>query len=146
MNESLSKKFKELLTSDKARTVFIIIALVAVALIFISGQFSEKEETEDPDGFSTQEYQTSLTSEVLNMVQSVEGAGTAKILLTLDDSYEYVYLEDGETLQKINEPTIRGVVVACQGGGSAVVREQISDLLTTALGIPSTKVCITKLT
>lgn len=145
MNEKSKLNIKELLSSDKARTVFIIVGLVAMVLIFISGQLGGESGTDDPDGFSTQEYQSSLSDEILTMVQSVEGAGEAKILLTLEDSYEYVYLDDGKTLQKINEPTIRGVVVACDGGGSAVVSAQITQLLTTALDIPSTKVCITKL-
>ena len=67
-------------------------------------------------------------------------------MLTLEDSYEYIYLDDGETLQKINEPTIRGVVVACEGASSAKVSAEITDLLRTVLNVPANKVCVTKLT
>lgn len=141
-----SKKIniKELLTSEKARSVIIIVGLVAIALIFLSSFFSSSD-TAQTDTLSTQDYQTNLSEEILAMVRSVEGAGDARILLTLENSYEYVYLEDGKTLQKINEPTVRGVVIACQGADSAVVRADVTELLTTALNIPSTKVCISKL-
>ncbi|MBQ4105367.1 MAG: hypothetical protein IJC86_03150 [Clostridia bacterium] len=146
MEQSKSKKPKDILTSEKSRYVFIVVGLAAIILIFFSGQFSGGSQNAMPAELNSVDYEERLTAEVLSMVQSVEGAGTAKILITLEDSYEYIYLDDGKTLQKINEPTIRGVVVACQGGDSAVTREKISELLTTVLNIPSTKVCITKLT
>lgn len=146
MDEKKQFDMKEFLSSDKARKIFIAAGLIAIVLIFISSQFSSDKNTDKHLSFDIDEYQTNLSSEVLSMVQSVEGAGVAKVLLTLEDSYEYVYLDDGKTLQKVNEPTIRGVVVACEGGGSAVVSEEITKLLTTVLGVPSTKVCVTKLT
>lgn len=141
-----SKKIqlRELLASDKARTALIIVGLVAIVLIFLSSQFSASESSQS-DALSMEDYQENLSTQVLNMVESVEGAGEARILLTLENSYEYIYLDDGKTLQKINEPTVRGVVVACQGADSAVVRADITELLTTVLNIPSTKVCISKL-
>ncbi len=138
-------KLKELFATEKARTIIIIIGLVAVALIFFSSTFEKDTDKVSDEEFSTRDYQSALSSEILTMVTSVEGAGEAKILLTLENSYEYIYLDDGETLQKINEPTIRGVVVACKGGDSALVKADITELLTTVLNIPSTKVCISKL-
>ncbi len=137
-------KLKSMFLSEKARNLIIIIGITAVALIFLTTVFDNGEKA-DSDNLSTEEYHNVLSSEILNMVTSVEGAGQAKVLLTLENSYEYIYLDDGKTLQKINEPTVRGVVVACSGADSALVRADITQLLTTALNIPSTKVCISKL-
>ncbi len=138
-------KLKDLFVSEKMRTVIVIIGLAAIAMIFISSSFTKDSGNAIDDDFSTREYQSALSSEILSMVTSVDGAGEAKILLTLENSYEYIYLDDGKTLQKVNEPTVRGVVIACEGGDSAIVRADITQLLTTALNIPSTKVCISKL-
>ncbi len=145
MSEKKRLDIKGLLSSDKGRYLFIIIGIVAMLLIFLGGRSNEKENV-DTDSFSTKVYHTELSAEIKSMVESVEGAGRAKVLLTLEDSYEYVYLDDGRTLQKVNEPTIRGVVVACEGGSSAVVSAKITQLLTTALNVTSSKVCVSKLT
>ncbi len=139
------QKIKDLLATEKVRTIVIIIGVVAIALLFFSSTFESDNKAVKDSGFNTQSYQNALSDEILNMVTSVEGAGNAQILLTLENSYEYIYLDDGKTLQKINEPKVRGVVVACEGADSALVRECITELLTTALNIPSTKVCISKL-
>lgn len=134
---------KSLLTADKTRIILIIVAVLCVLFIFLSG--TQKKEDTEIDDFSTSDYQQVLSQNILDMVKSIKGAGEAKVLLTLENSYEYIYLDDGKTLQKINEPTIRGVVVACDGGESAGVQSAITELLTTVLNIPSTKVCVTKL-
>ncbi|HOB36530.1 MAG TPA: stage III sporulation protein AG [Candidatus Avimonas sp.] len=43
------------------------------------------------------------------------------------------------------QPTVKGVVVVCQGGDDPVVQERIASLVTTALNISSKRVCVTKL-
>lgn len=141
--EKKKTDIKTLLSSDKTRVILIIVAVIAVLLIFISG--NGDDEKQSLSEYNAQGYQTMLSADILDMVRSIKGAGEAKVLLTLENSYEYVYLDDGKTLRKINEPTIRGVVVVCTGGDSATVCAQITELLTTVLNIPSTKVCISKL-
>ena len=139
------QKIKDLLLTDKAGTIIILIGVIALGLIFISSLGSSHNVKSSDVGFDTTSYQSVLTEEIHNMVTSIEGAGESKILLTLDNSYEYIYLDDGKTLQKIMEPKIRGVVVVCEGADSSLVKLQISELLTTALDIPSTRVYISKL-
>lgn len=139
-------KIKEFLTTQKARNVFIVIAIVALIMIFAISMFDgESSDSQLSRELTAENYQNVLETELEAMVENVSGAGESKIMLTLDNSYEYVYLDDGETLRKINEPEIRGVVVACEGGESAVVKEEVCKLLTTVLGVSSTKVYITKL-
>lgn len=139
------QNIKDLLLTDKAGTIIILIGVIALGLIFISSLGSSNKVESSDVGFDTTTYQNVLTEEIHNMVTSIEGAGESKILLTLDNSYEYIYLDDGKTLQKIMEPKIRGVVVVCEGADSSLVKLQISELLTTALDIPSTRVYISKL-
>lgn len=42
-------------------------------------------------------------------------------------------------------PSVKGVVVVCEGGGDPVVRQRVISAVTTALDISSQKVCITLL-
>ena len=147
MDKKISKiDFKKLLSSDKARNVFIITGLVAIVLIFLSSRTSADKNTNISKSFDTEAYHSSLTNEIKTMVESIEGAGNARVMITLDNSYEYVYLDDDETIRQVNEPVIRGVAVACEGGDDPVVTAQITNLLKTILGISANKVCVSKLT
>lgn len=42
-------------------------------------------------------------------------------------------------------PKVQGVIVACEGGDDAEVRERIISAMTTVLNISSTRVCVTKI-
>ena len=48
-------------------------------------------------------------------------------------------------LKKTLEPKIRGVVVVCDGGRDPLVAGQITEAVTTALGVNSTRVCVAPL-
>ena len=42
------------------------------------------------------------------------------------------------------QPTVRGVVVVCEGGDNAEVRQRVTDTVKTALNITARRVCVTK--
>ena len=42
-------------------------------------------------------------------------------------------------------PKIQGVVVVCEGAGSMTVQQRVTEVVATALDIPYTKVCVTKI-
>jgi len=41
-------------------------------------------------------------------------------------------------------PTVKGVVVVCEGGDQAIVQQRITDAVTTALGVTAKRVCVIK--
>ena len=43
------------------------------------------------------------------------------------------------------QPTIKGVVVICEGGDLEVVKKRVTDMLTTAFNISAKRVCVTKI-
>lgn len=58
-----------------------------------------------------------------------------------------VLIEDGEggnqpVLEKTVRPQVNGVVVVCQGAKSMTVCQQVTEAVTTVLGIRSTQVCV----
>lgn len=64
---------------------------------------------------------------------------------------EYVLIESdgkGESglIIKLIQPKIRGVAVVCEGGGSDVIRQEISQTVTAVLDISASKVYVTKMT
>lgn len=67
-----------------------------------------------------------------------------------DDTEENIIIvdtEDGRQGLLVTEiqPTVKGVVVVCEGGDQALVQQRITDAITTALNISSKRVCVSKL-
>lgn len=166
--------------SGKARTALIVCGVLGVLLLIIPEFIPEKiEKTEAPtaDNFirQTEERLTAL-------IGSIDGAGACKVMVTLENSVEYVYAteqknnsdrqedtSDGDTrltqrddsesaailidtdngreglLVTEIQPTVRGVVVVCEGGDNEEVCARVSQAVTVALNVSSKRVCITKL-
>ncbi|MBQ8795285.1 MAG: hypothetical protein IJZ54_02555 [Clostridia bacterium] len=140
------EKITSLLSSDKLRVALVFIGLSAILLIFLSGSLFSKDSTDTiTNSLSSTDYQINLTDELVTMIESIKGAGKARVLLTLESSYEYIYLDDDKTLAKILEPKIRGVAVACTGGDDPVVKEKVTSILTTVLSVSPGNISVSKL-
>ena len=147
MEESKKNKVKKMFDSDKIRRIIIIAGIVGIALIFLSsyidfGSFANQKEEEE---FSVTTYSTEIQSDLQSVISKIEGAGQTQVLLTMENSVEYVYLDNSTTETKEIEPVIRGVLVVCEGGDDPVVIERVTEAVTKALDISTAKVCITKL-
>ena len=75
---------------------------------------------------------------------------TTKTQQTDDSEVKYITVKDADGTEKalaITEiqPTVKGVVVVCQGGDDPNVQKRVIDAVTTALNITSKRVCVTKL-
>lgn len=146
MENKATDKLKQMISNDKFRRMIIIAGIVGIALIFLStyvdfdvGSASPEEE------FSVTTYSTKIESDLQSVISQIKGAGKTKVLLTMENSVEYVYLNDSTTKTKEIEPHIRGVLVVCEGGDDPIVVERISEAVTKSLGVSTAKVCITKL-
>lgn len=73
-----------------------------------------------------------------------------KLQQNSDYNEKYVIINDsgGEKSALIRttlEPKVRGVVIVCEGGDRAAIVEQITDVVTTALHLNYSQVCVSKL-
>ena len=143
--EEKTNGIKKLFESDKARKIIVIIGIIGIALIFISS-ISGINTDKKTEGFSVTTYSTEIESDLQKILSSISGCGETKVLLTIENSVEYVYLEDSTTKTKEIQPVIRGVLVVCEGGDDPVVTQTVTQAVTRALDISSAKVCVTKLT
>ena len=105
-----------------------------------------------------------LETRVKALCSRVTGVGEAEVMITLSGGFEYVYATDtrtaaggvttsyvtvgsggGESLVFVTEkpPAIVGVGVVCAGGNDPAVRQEITSLLSAALGIGSNKIYVT---
>ena len=121
-----------------------------------------------------QEKVQKLEKRLEEMISKIDGAGKTKVMLTLDTSEQYHYLtesvsrssrkaeeneeekeeeiariddENGEkpVLQRIDESKIRGVLVVCQGGDNAEIKESILNAVCAVLNLSSDRVSIAKM-
>ena len=86
----------------------------------------------------------------VNRTNSYNGDEVARETQQENTEQKYIVVDAGngkkEALVKTErQRAIQGVVIVCEGAGSMVVQERVTQVVTTALGIPYNKVCVTKL-
>lgn len=144
--------------------------ILGVLLLFFGNRAGK--DTSDPTPHTPSEtsapsaeaYRTELETRVKALCSRVAGVGEAEVMITLAGGFEYVYATDtrtaaggvttsyvtvgsgsGESLVFVTEkpPAIVGVGVVCAGGNDPAVRQEITSLLSAALGIGSNKIYVT---
>lgn len=182
---NLKKIFENITKPENRFKLILMIGFAAIFVIFVSDYFTDdaKQTSAEVSGYSVNydDYAAQLESRLTEMISSVEGAGEAKVMVTLECGTEYVYASQQKTTSAMSEnsdsngkssrdekrtgeenvilidgdngeeplilkemtPTVAGVVVVCSGADDANVKQRIVDVVTTALGTSSNRVCVT---
>ena len=106
------KNISEILSDKRTIRIAIIVAFAAILLIFLSSFIGSAPDS----GVNTEQYAIELHDRLLDIVSRIDGVGEAEIFLTMDNAGESVYLTNSDTKTKSIEPTVRGVVIVCDGG------------------------------
>ena len=165
---SAAEKIKERLKGDKRLAVIVCAGIAGILLLMLSelAPRTEEKKAEEPAKTNLAEYEQSIEERLSNLISSIDGAGRARVMITLDSGDENVYAtkdksseksyekeyvviksdgdEDGMLL-KVIEPEIRGVAVVCEGADSASVKQEIINTVTAVLGIGTSRVNIAKM-
>ena len=177
--------------SESRLKLLLAVGFIAIALLFLSDFFgtsgtkntSAEPATYTATGTDYEEYTARLESRLTELISSVDGAGSTKVMVTLECGTEYVYASRQKSTSAVSEnsnpdgrvsrdekrsgeeslvlidagrgeeplilkqltPTVAGVVVLCSGADDVNVRQQIINVVTTALGTSSNRVCVTRL-
>lgn len=169
----LFNKIKNFFKKEKVLRIAVFAGIIGMILILVSNIGEDKEEQKTTDLASdniefnlTETYNLKMETELKEILMTIKGVGKADVLLTITSTEEYVYAEtqkntssgsennyviiDGGSkkealVKKVNTPQISGVVIVCEGGGNAKVSEKIYRAVSTALGIPTTKIYVTEM-
>lgn len=176
MNNILSyfKKF-DLKKIDKKSAIVIIIGFIGIAVIFISEfDFKNNEKNVESDCETKDDYCEKLEDKLELFIESIDGAGETQVIITLEESTEYIYATDGKEITKKNEnssdqtvennyviiknnnentallkktiaPKVRGVAISCSGGDNIAVQEQIYSAVSALLNVSTSDISISKL-
>lgn len=144
-NKNVKGILKKITDGAFLRKVIIVGGFVGLGLILLSGFVDFGTDKKPEEEFSITTYSTAIENDLQNVISKIEGAGATEVLLTMENSVEYVYLKDSTTKTKEIQPVIRGVLVVCQGGDDPVVVSRITEAVTKSLDISYAKVCVAKL-
>jgi len=119
-----------------------------------------------------EQYAQDMEKRLSETLACIQGVGRVAVMITLENGPEQLYAQDerhqltasetGESAQddysyllvrtadgaqsgllvKIIQPQIRGVAVICDGGGSAAIRQEITDVVTAVLDISTLRVSV----
>lgn len=86
---------EQILKNPKAEKTIIILCVIGMALVFISGyiDFGGKKETSDNKN-DTESYKAKLENEISETVSLVSGVGRTKVMITLENGVEYIYVSE----------------------------------------------------
>ena len=144
----------------------IIILLVGIFLLLIPGKSTEKQKQVSDSPKQTISLPTEST-ELSDILQSIEGAGKVRVMLSVasSDRTQYVTNTDisengtrtetviitdanrNETglIKQIDQPQYRGAIVVCQGADSAQVRLSITQAVSKITGLSTDSICVLKM-
>ena len=136
------------LKNMKGKGTVLVLGLLGLGLLLLGGLFPTA--TASDTEVDAEAYRAALTEEVTALCRRVSGAGDCTVLLTLEAGESRRYAEGasggvltsgGEgVLVECRPPRVLGVAVVCRGGGDPAVREEITALLSAALGVGAHRV------
>lgn len=164
---------KEIIQRNLKPILLILAAVVGVLIICFSDGGEDTNKTDSYGNLTELElYAESLEKRLEAVVEAIDGAGDAKVMITLESSFEKIYAnnarleekggEAGKTTEKeivlagtgasIEEPIllkemcpkVKGVVVVCSGAGESNVERKIKDAAIALFGVSELKVYVTK--
>lgn len=138
-------EISELLKSDKSVKIILIAGAVIILFIALGGLFGG-DATETKDGYSRaelSEYEKTLENRLTDILSEIEGIGQVRVMVTLDTAEETEYGKNEDMLISLRTPQVRGVIVVCNGGGNATIREKVVNAVSGVFGISTTRISVT---
>ncbi|MBE6838061.1 MAG: hypothetical protein E7507_00775 [Ruminococcus sp.] len=158
-------KLKEKNTSK----ILVAIGIFGMLLVLLSGMFTSGEEksvTSENGEINLTAYKKNIEDELSDMLSEIDGVGRNRVMVTLSSGEEYIFAEETKTgnsamqksyvivekngekqalVSRVDSPKVSGVIIVCEGGGNAVVREEVYKAVSTVLGIPLGDIYVTKI-
>ena len=163
--KKLGNTVKAVITKYKYAAVIL---LVGVGFLVLPQKSQSKPTTEILKYDNTQIFDTNQLVEIL---QSIEGAGKVKVLLSIASGERTIYQMDtdvnisGENnstkqetvvvtdaqraeaglINQVNPPTYLGAIVVCEGADSASVRFAVTQAVAKITGLRTDNICVLKM-
>lgn len=166
LRESLDK-----LTSHKHFPKILILAGIALMLMILFSDSDDEDKLAKTSDTSevfliSDNYTEYSEKKLVSLLESIEGVGKNKVMVNLSGTEEYVYAEeinqrenqqensyviydDGNSntalLKRVNNPSVTGIVVVCEGGDDPKICEQVYKVISTAFNIPTNRIYVAEM-
>ena len=148
---------------NKKYIPIVLVAFLGILLLVgggvIGGSAERVSENDTEAYFSVRFYTEDLEERIEELCRQVHGVGEVHVLVTLEGGCEYVYAENvsgashsylltetgvGDAPVFVQEiyPRIRGIAVVCARGEDSAVRLAVTQLLSAAFDIPSSRIYV----
>lgn len=168
---SVLASLRKHLPEEKSRLNFLVAAgLTGMVLLCLSECLpvsdpacaSVPQDNVSSGANGMQQYAMELEQQLQNLIQSVDGAGQCRVMVTVSAGEETIYATDteqGETssrsehvllgnealVESVQAPTIQGVAVLCEGGADPHVQNTIVELVRALTGVGANHITVTKM-
>ena len=167
MAENKINKITILSYIKNTKTLIIIILLALGIILLIIPTNSSAKNNSDHSNSRLEEYSQSIEKKIADMCSNVSGVSNVKVTVYFDSGFETIYAYNEEskssstgtnsekkyvTIGSGNDesmvcvlermPNICGVAIVCKGGGNPLVSSQLTNLISSAFGVPKNKIYI----
>ena len=138
------ERFRTFIRGPGGWKAIVWAGLLGMGLILLSNfwQSPAGAAEESADSWDAAAYTASLEQRLTDLLGSVEGVGACQVMITLENARQYVYTDRHEVVTEI-QPTVKGVIVVCDGAGNEAVAERVRTAVQTVLHITARRVCVT---
>ena len=149
---------KKILNSIKSKYI-IPIVLIIIGIILLAIPSKKAESSVQNTELDILSYANEIETKLTELLLKVDGMEEVNVMITFENigeqvmaenksssSSEYVIISGGDIDEgiKLTEifPTVRGASIVCTNGNDAVVKEKITSLVSSALGIPTNRITV----
>ena len=160
-------RLREIVRADKNAGRIIFIIGIAGMLLILASEFWPTQAKSSACDTATEsllaDYEAKMEQRLETLIQEMDGAGKTSVMVTLESGewnryavdtktgdttaeQTHVLLDDGNALtETVYMPEIRGVAVVCEGGDQVHVIAQITEMLSSLLGLSTSRISVTKM-
>ncbi len=135
-------------------TVLAVCLTVGIIFLFLS-EYSENKESGNTSEFDQKAYAEQLECDLADMIEAMQGAGKAEVMITLNSGERYHYVapssslfsttsSDQAAISAVETPQIKGVSVVCTGAGDDAIRLKITKLVASTLNLSEHQIYVTQ--
>lgn len=174
MNDKIKEKLVQKLKADKKLLLIVAVGVLGMALIFFSEiKPTSKKETAALSTTESVSYEETVEKKLKDLIESIEGAGKAQVMVVFESSKESVFAKDidensengektstkktkseyiiveksGEEnglLTKAVYPAVSGVAIVCDGAGDSVIKQRIVETVSALFDINSKNISVVR--
>ncbi|MBQ2404748.1 MAG: hypothetical protein II280_05000 [Lachnospiraceae bacterium] len=134
---------RSLLKLNKEKQIFLFCSGLLLFVLALPGEKTVGSETVEIATVNKKEdteksQEEELEQRVQHILQGVEGVGEADVMVSLSSEKSVSMFEEETDLE------VLGIIISADGGGSSVVKAEISEAMEALFGLPSHKIKVLK--